>query len=156
MIPAFVSARRPSAVRTMGEGALQEFSITITPRMYETDAMGHINNASIAAWFEVLRVRFMEERLENGPSFVFDPSAGVGWILASAHIDYRGETFYGSDVTGRIQEVEIGNSSIKFVGEMEQDGRTTMSGYAVLVFIDLETRRPVRVPDEVRSALLGD
>ena len=135
---------------------MPDFSITITPRMYETDAMGHINNASIAAWFEVLRMRFMEDRLDNGPSFAFDPAAGVGWILASVHIDYRGETFYGSDVTGRIMDVEIGNSSVKFIGEMEQDGRATMAGYAVLVFIDLKTRRPVRVPDEVRTALLDD
>ncbi|MEH6519338.1 MAG: hypothetical protein V7711_15280 [Pseudomonadales bacterium] len=39
---------------------LQEFAITITPRMYETDAMGYINNVTIAAWFEVVRVRFLE------------------------------------------------------------------------------------------------
>lgn len=132
---------------------MQDFSITITPRMYETDAMGHINNASIAAWFEVLRVRYMEDRLQRGPGAGFDPSAGVGWILASVHIDYRGETFYGSDVTGRVTGVEIGNSSVKVIGEMEQDGRATMAGYAVLVFIDLATRRPVRVPDGVRAAL---
>ncbi len=132
---------------------MQDFTITISPRLYETDAMGHINNASIAAWFEVLRVRFMEERLASGPGAGFDPAAGVGWILAAVHIDYKGETFYGSDVTGRVIDAAVGNTSVKITGEMEQDGRQTISGYAVLVFIDMETRRPVRVPDTVRDAI---
>ncbi len=35
---------------------MQEFATIITPRLYETDAMGHINNATIAAWFEVVLV----------------------------------------------------------------------------------------------------
>ncbi|NQY02602.1 MAG: hypothetical protein HRT76_04950 [Halieaceae bacterium] len=30
----------------------QLFTLTITPRFYETDGVGHINNVSIAGWFE--------------------------------------------------------------------------------------------------------
>ncbi|MEM9398560.1 MAG: acyl-CoA thioesterase, partial [Pseudomonadota bacterium] len=32
------------------------FSKTLSPRFYETDALGHINNVTIAAWFEVARM----------------------------------------------------------------------------------------------------
>jgi acyl-CoA thioester hydrolase len=31
------------------------FSVNITPRFYETDAFGHINNTVIAGWFEAGR-----------------------------------------------------------------------------------------------------
>jgi len=124
---------------------LIDFSITLSPRLYETDAMGHINNASIAAWFEVLRVRFMES---------LDVDAlGRSWILASVHIDYVGETFYGEDVTGRIVDAVVGNTSITFHGEMYQGERQTLKGTAVLVHMEYETKTTVRVPDAYREAI---
>lgn len=126
---------------------MQEFAVTITPRMYETDAMGHINNVSIAAWFEVVRVRFLE-------SFASEhPPTDKSWILASTHIDFVGETFYGEDVIAKIVEVKVGNSSITFEVSMEQGGRQTIRGQAVLVHIDYDAKQPVRVPDEIREAL---
>jgi hypothetical protein len=51
---------------------LKEFAITITPRLYETDAMGHINNAIIAAWFEVVRVRFLESLVDRSTGIARD------------------------------------------------------------------------------------
>lgn len=45
---------------------MSRFSITLTPRISETDLVGHINNVSIAAWFEDLRVRYMESLEEPG------------------------------------------------------------------------------------------
>jgi len=124
---------------------LSDFSITITPRLYETDAMGHINNATIAAWFEVVRVRFME-------------SLGVGemgrnWILASVHIDFVGETFYGEDVTARVVAAEVGNTSLTVHAEMYQGERQTVRGRAVLVCFDYESKTPLRVPDSYREAI---
>ena len=41
------------------------FSITLTPRISETDLVGHVNNVSIAAWFEDLRVRYMDSLLDS-------------------------------------------------------------------------------------------
>ncbi len=136
----------PSANAThQGTSLLIDFSVTLTPRLYETDAMGHINNASIAAWFEVLRVRFMES---------LDVAAmGKSWILASVHIDYVGETFYGEDVTMKIVDAVVGNTSITFHGEMHQGDRKTVKGSAVLVHMDYETKTTVRVPDAYREAI---
>jgi acyl-CoA thioester hydrolase len=31
------------------------FRMTVTPRFYETDALGHINNTVMAGWFEAAR-----------------------------------------------------------------------------------------------------
>ena len=126
---------------------MQEFIITITPRMYETDAMGHINNATIAAWFEVVRVRFLESLL--------DAASGTykAWILASAHIDYVGETFYGTDVDLKIVDAKIGNSSFTMHCEMYQGDRLTVKGKAVLVHLDYESKTSIRIPDEMRDRL---
>ena len=124
---------------------MQEFVITITPRMYETDAMGHINNATIAAWFEVVRVRFLETLAGA------DPGLNKNWILASVHIDFVGETFYGTDVTARIVSATVGNSSLTLETEMSQEGRQTVTGMAVLVRMDYDTKTTERIPDAIRE-----
>jgi acyl-CoA thioester hydrolase len=126
---------------------VQEFAITITPRLYETDALGHINNASIAAWFEVVRVQFLESLSEDAPDIV------KSWILASIHIDFLGETFYGSDVTAKITDASIGNSSLTLQTQMEQGGRDTVRGNAVLVHMDPQSKKPARIPDSYREKL---
>ena len=126
---------------------LKEFAITITPRLYETDALGHINNATIAAWFEVVRIRFIESLVEG------DGGIGKDWILASVHIDFTGETFYGSDVVGKITDASIGNTSFTVICEMSQGGRKTVSGKAVLVHLDMQSKSPKRVPDFLRDQL---
>lgn len=126
---------------------MKEFAITITPRLYETDAMGHINNATIAAWFEVVRMRFLESLMEESPGLAKD------WILASVHIDFVGETFYGADVSASIVNVEVGNSSLTLHCAMSQGDRPTVRGKSVLVHIDPASKSPVRIPDAVRDGI---
>jgi acyl-CoA thioester hydrolase len=126
---------------------VKEFAITITPRLYETDAMGHINNATIAAWFEVVRMRFLESLMEQSPGLA------KNWILASVHIDFVGETFYGADVRASIASAEIGNSSLTLHCEMFQGDRPTVRGRSVLVHIEPSSKSPVRVPDAVRDGI---
>ena len=123
---------------------MENFSITISPRFYETDALGHINNASIAAWFEVARVKFLESLGENRPETASD------WVLANVHIDFVLETFYGRDVEAVITGVEIGNTSMTVLCEMSQSGEVTVRGRAVLVHRDPQARQSTRVPDELR------
>ena len=126
---------------------MKDFSITITPRFYETDALGHINNASIAAWFEVARVKFLESLGENKPETARD------WVLANISIDFVLETFYGNDVEAVITGAEIGNSSLTVLCEMSQAGRVTVRGRAVLVHRDPVAGTSTRVPDELRREL---
>jgi acyl-CoA thioester hydrolase len=126
---------------------MQEFSTTLSPRFYETDALGHINNSVIAAWFEVARTEFIAS-LASGDAI--PPQA---WILAAVSLDFIAETFYGADVTIRFTEVELGNTSIRIACEMSQHGRCTVRGRCVLVHMDPASKRPARVPDSLRARL---
>ncbi len=123
------------------------FSITITPRFYETDALGHINNASITAWFEVARVGYLESLGDK------DPSAAKEWILASLQLDFLAETFYGADVIADIIDARVGNSSLTVICAMSQEGRVTVRGTAVLVHMDHETKSSKRIPDVLRQRI---
>ena len=123
------------------------FSINIEPRFYETDALGHINNASIAAWLEIVRMKFIASLC--GP----DTDQAQHWILASLQIDFVAETFFGSDVTGRVTEAIPGNTSLTVLCELAQGGKLTVKGRAVLVYMDQETRAPARLPEALREQL---
>ena len=122
------------------------FSITLSPRISETDAVGHINNVSIAAWFEDLRVRYL--RSLPVPSELHEATS---FTLASVHIDYVAETHFGSEVTLEMHAVAVGNTSIRLEGELHQEGNLTARGIAVMVCWDPESRRPQRVPDSYRD-----
>ncbi|MEE4146110.1 MAG: thioesterase family protein [Halieaceae bacterium] len=122
-------------------------SVTISPRFYETDALGHINNASIAAWFEVARITFVESLGEAAAE------STMHWILASLQIDFVAETFYGTDVIATITEARAGNSSLTILCEMSQGGKLTVRGTAVLVHLDAATKIPSRLPELLRQKL---
>lgn len=126
---------------------MQKYSVTITPRFYETDALGHINNASIAAWFEVVRIRYLESVGQE------DLIGAKDWVLASMQIDFVAETFYGTDVIASITETKIGNTSLTVVCEMTQGDKVTVKGKAVLVRLDGQTSMPARIPDSLREKL---
>jgi acyl-CoA thioester hydrolase len=124
-----------------------DFTVTLTPRFYETDALGHINNAAIAAWFEVVRIRWLDSLLEE--------SSGVdrNWVLAAISLDFVAETFYGSDVCARVTSARAGNSSLTVACEMTQNNQLTVRGEAVLVHLDLNSKQKLRIPDSLRDQL---
>ena len=123
------------------------FSTVLTPRFYETDALGHINNAAIAAWFEVVRIQWLESR--TGAPVGIDRN----WVLASLKLDFITETFYGTDVEARVIGAKVGNSSLTVHCEMLQDDRLTVRGIAVLVHVDLDAKRSLPIPDALRASL---
>lgn len=125
---------------------MQDFAITITPRFYETDALGHINNASIAAWFELVRMQFIASIGDR------EGESATSWVLASLNIDFIAETFFGSDVTARVTDALAGNTSLTVISEMSQDGKLTVRGKAVLVHLDAETRAPSPLPKVLSEA----
>ena len=126
---------------------MKDFTVTIAPRFYETDALGHINNIAITAWFEVLRVRLLES-LGSGPA-----SVAKNWVLAALAMDYVDETFYGTEVSMRVTEAMVGNKSLTIHCEMRQGDRLTVKGKAVLVHLDLETKETQRIPQALRDLI---
>jgi acyl-CoA thioester hydrolase len=127
---------------------MSSFSITLSPRISETDLVGHVNNVAIAAWFEDLRVRYMSSLTG------WEREGGIGdFTLASLTIDFVGETHYGADVVMTMRNVTLGNSSITLEGELHQGDKLTARGKAVMVYWDTQTRRPKRIPDSYREKL---
>ncbi len=115
------------------------FTETIKPRFHETDAMGHINNAVMAEWFEGGRTSLFRS---------FAPDAReMQWkmILAKITINYLKETHFGSNVEITCSIIHIGNSSFTIQQEAWQDGEKTASGAAVIVQFDYTDKKSVKL-----------
>jgi acyl-CoA thioester hydrolase len=126
---------------------VQDFSISIEPRFHETDALGHINNASIAAWLELVRMKFVQSLAGA------DIIEAQHWVLASLQIDFVAETFFGSEVIARITGAEPGNTSLTVSCELSQGGELTSRARMVMVYMDREGKKPARLPDALRRGL---
>ena len=123
------------------------FSMTVTPRFYETDALGHINNTVLSNWFEASRE----------PVFrLFNPTLALReWnlILARVEIDYVAQTHYGKEVEVRSWIGRIGNSSFVVDQEAWQEGVCVARGKAVQVFFNYATQKSEPIPAGYRALL---
>lgn len=123
------------------------FSMTVTPRFYETDALGHINNTVLSNWFEAARE----------PVFrIFNESLALdAWnlILARVEIDYVAQTHYGKAVEVRSWIGRIGNSSFVVEQDAWQEGVCVARGKAVQVFFNYETQKSEPIPAPFRALL---
>ncbi|MFG6177501.1 acyl-CoA thioesterase [Halomonas sp. THAF12] len=123
------------------------FTRTIEPAFYDTDALGHVNNTRLPAWFELAR---------NDLFKLFTPDLDPGrWrlIMARMEVDYRAELFYGRDIEIRTYLTRLGNSSFTVTQEAWQDGRMANLGHTVLVQFDHQAKRTVPIEGELREAL---
>ncbi len=123
------------------------FKEIIKPRFAETDALGHINNATLPIWFEQCRTPIFE---------IFVPSLSPKeWnlILAKVEVEYTGELFYGSDVQVVTSIKKIGNSSLQVYQEAWQNGELCAKGLATLVHFDHHNKKSEPIPPAIRSQL---
>jgi acyl-CoA thioester hydrolase len=120
----------------------------VTLRFCDTDKLGHINNVAIASFFEASRCELIDgavARARIGP--------GLDYVLARIAIDFRSELHYPGTVEVGSRFLRVGNRSIlsgygAFFGD-----RCFATGEAVNVFIDLERRVSVPVPENLRRLL---
>jgi acyl-CoA thioester hydrolase len=73
--------------------------------------------------------------------------------LSEAHVNYRVEISLGNRLSiGARAELQQ-KSSFVMVYRIERDGDVTAEGTTNLVAFDYDRRRPVRLPQEFRSAV---
>jgi len=120
----------------------------VTLRFCDTDKLGHINNVSIASFFEASRCELIDGAVARAG---IEP--GIDYVLARVSIDFRSELHYPGTVEVGGRFLRVGNRSIlsgygAFLGE-----RCFATGEAVNVFIDLQRRTSVPVPASLRKLI---
>lgn len=123
------------------------FEYTITPRVADTDALGHINNTVLPCWFEEARTPLF--RILN-PTMAFDK-----WnlILARMEVDYLHQIFFHSPVNIKTWISRMGNSSFDVMQELWQDGTLCSRSKNVIVHFDFKAQKSLPVVGQMRADL---
>jgi acyl-CoA thioester hydrolase len=125
------------------------FSIIVTPRFGDIDALGHINNTVPVVWFEQAR----------NPLFrIFDPEMKLSrdtfpLIMAHTDYDYLDQLYFQYEVEIRSWISRIGAKSFTVTHEAWQEGRLCVRGNAVVVHYDFNTEKTTPLPDDKKKML---
>ncbi|MDQ8728523.1 thioesterase family protein [Bradyrhizobium sp. LHD-71] len=114
-------------------------------RFGDLDANNHVNNAVFSTFFEAARVTLFRDPTRN-----LMPD-GLIWTLAQITIDYLDEMHWPGTVEIGIGLASLGRTSAVFEQAIFFEGRCTATAKAINVLVDLKTRRPAPITDEIRS-----
>lgn len=120
---------------------------SLQPRFVETDALGHVNNTVLPAWFEEARTPIFE---------LFCPGLDVNnWhlIIAKIEVEFLAEIYYGKPVEIRTFMEKIGNSSMVIGHEAWQEGKLAAKGNAVMIHFDHDNKSSKAIPEDTRAIL---
>jgi acyl-CoA thioester hydrolase len=129
---------------------LEGFRFTIERRVEwrDLDALGHVNNAVYATYFETSRLEYIAQ-LTGGQTNLF------GLILAELTITYKSPAFLREVLVIGTRVSEIRNSSFIVEGEIreKETGRLVATSRAVIVHYDYNENRSKPVPPEWREKI---
>ena len=78
----------------------------------------------------------------------------LGIPTVRLEVDFKAPSSIGDVLDAELVVREIRNTSLTLMIDLRgDDGRPRVSGRVVLVFLDLETRRPIAVPQALRSRM---
>lgn len=122
----------------------------VTIRFCDTDKLGHVNNVSIASYFEAGRCELYYRLIAAAGQAVRDE---IDFVLARITVDFRRELHYPGTVEIGSRLLRVGSKSVTsgyaaFIGE---DCFATAE--AVNVFFDPRARRSLAPPPPLRALL---
>ncbi len=117
--------------------ALSDFPLRTHDKLRygDTDRQGHVNNAVFATLLETGRVELLYA--EEGPLH----DDGCSFVIASLHLDFRGEINWPGRVDVGTRVAAVGRSSITMEQALFQDGRCAATATTVIVHVNDATRR---------------
>jgi acyl-CoA thioester hydrolase len=125
------------------------YKTIITPRVSETDGIGHINNTTLPAWFEAGR----------HPIFrLFTPDLDFkNWrmVIVKTTLEFCKQIYFGEDVEIRTWVNKIGNSSLELYEELYQNEKLCAKNTVVYVNFNLIEQQSEQIPEVIRKELLN-
>ncbi|SEH53359.1 acyl-CoA thioester hydrolase [Paenimyroides aquimaris] len=132
---------------------MQQHKINIRVRYAETDQMGVVYHGNYAQYFEMGRVEWLRNK---GISYKELEKSGIMLPVVSLSMNYRKPAVYDDELTVTTKLKYLGGVKIEFDYEItNQQGDLLTTAHTVLVFVDMETKRPVAVPDYLEKLING-
>ena len=130
----------------------------IEVRFADTDAMGHVNNASYLTYAEIARVAYYEV-VSGAPLPLATHGAEEGMILAQVTISYRSPAFFGETLAVETRVDRIGRTSFGMVHRLTAPesrygpARLIAVADSVLVTYDYGDDHPIPVPPPLAESI---
>ena len=123
----------------------------ISVRWGDMDSMGHVNNARYFTYCESARMSYF------AAIRMYDHREGEkhGPALAAAHLNFRAQVRYPSDLDVLTRVSEIGRSSFRMEYEIVyRDSRERVAdGHGIIVWVDYGAGRSIPMPESLKQAI---
>jgi acyl-CoA thioester hydrolase len=125
-------------------------------RFVDTDAFGHVNNATYLSYFEAARAGYYAQ-VTGAPFNTGEHGSAHTFVLAEAQIVYRSPVLFGEPLLCGCRFAWVGKTSfgleyrIRAQKSAVGEARVVADGSTVQVMFDLERQRVSRVPADLIS-----
>jgi acyl-CoA thioester hydrolase len=119
-------------------------------RWGDMDAMGHVNNTVYFRYMEQARISWFDALVPEDEAW-----QSTGIVIANASCNYKRAMTYPGTVEVRLLVGAPGGTSVPTFYELRVDSDPVpyADGAAVVVFVNMKTQKPARVPDGIRNRL---
>src|SRR4051794_2693721 len=147
---------KPTSIDPRDLKGLFSHTASIEVRFADTDAMGHVNNATYLTYCEIARIKYWTD--VTGAPIEHRTEGAESLILAEARITYRAPAFYGETLTVETRATKVGRTSFHLEHRLtasngDGGGRLVAVSDSVLVRYDYATGRPVPLSTEHIAAM---
>ena len=118
-------------------------------RWGDMDAMGHVNNIVYFRYMEQARISWFEQLLPRRDA----AWKSTGIVIVNASCNFNRAITYPGTVEVKVYVGRPGGSSVSTYYELSIESEIYADGAAVVVFIDMESQKPVRIPEDIRAKL---
>ncbi|MBS0226420.1 MAG: acyl-CoA thioesterase [Proteobacteria bacterium] len=123
------------------------FTTSLDVRWRDLDAFNHVNNGTYLSYLEEARIRWFAQTDEPWVTAEFAP------VIASSTLNYREPVNYPAMLDIELFSEKIGTTSVVIGHRIKgADGRLHCDGNVAIVWINLKTGRPRRLPEGVQRA----
>ncbi|GGB72483.1 acyl-CoA thioesterase [Blastomonas aquatica] len=123
---------------------------TITTRWSDNDIYGHVNNSVYYFWFDTA----VNEYLIKAGALDIHAGETIGLVVETG-CAYFAPTAFPDTIHAGIRVDHIGTSSVRYgVGLFRNDDdEAAAAGHFTHVYVGRDSRRPVALPEALRTAL---
>jgi acyl-CoA thioester hydrolase len=119
-------------------------------RWGDMDAMGHVNNTVYFRYMEQARISWFGALVPEDEAW-----QSTGIVIANASCNYKRAITYPGTVEVKLLVGTPGGSSVPTFYELrvDADPGPYADGAATVVFVDMKSQKPARIPDGIRNRL---
>ena len=119
-------------------------------RWGDMDAMGHVNNTVYFRFMEQARIGWFDALVPEQEAWT-----STGIVIANASCNFKRPLTYPGTVEVKVYIGTPGGSSVPTFYDLvlAEDQAIYADGEATVVFIDMKTQKPARIPAAIRERL---